>query len=143
MKMNNILKNTSMALAIASIFATTMILPVNAQTNESSNIDKIDDVVIVPFDMHVGNGSYCGTEFQATYSLKSKNGRNVNFWISNKGSVDVKITINGSNSRILSPGENGHISASVGYFSSDFEFKAVPSPNGGTIDIDYNIAQRD
>lgn len=91
--------------------------------------------------MSVASGSYSGTEFQAKYSLKSKNGSKVNFWISNNGNVDVKITINGSNARILSPGENGHISDSVGYFSSDYEFKAVPTPNGGNIGWIGNLKQ--
>lgn len=143
MKKNNVLKNISMALVIAGIVTTNIAIPVNAQTNKALNVNRINDDVIVPYDMSVASGSYSGTEFQAKYSLKSKNGSKVNFWISNNGNVDVKITINGSNARTLSPGENGHISASVGYFSSDYEFKAVPTPNGGNIKIDYNIAQRE
>lgn len=130
-------ENVSMALVVATIATSALVMPVHAEANE------VFQPTIIAYDMSVASGSYRGTEFQSTYSLKKKNGKKVNFWISNNGKVNVKITINGSHSRILKPGENGHISASVGYFSGDYKFKAVPSPNGGVIDIDYSIAQRD
>ena len=113
-----------------------------ANTNVTSDYET-DDRLITPFDMEVASGKYSGTEFQATYTLKKSNGTNVNFWVKNNGKVSVQITINGKEARTLAPGEQGHITATVGFFSSDYKFKAVPTPNGGTIDIDYKIAQRD
>lgn len=94
--------------------------------------------------MGISSGSYKGTAFNPdSYSLSNYNGKYVNFWIRNNGNVNVKITINGSVERVFEPNESGHIFA---VFSSDidedFLLKAVPTPNGGKIDIDYSIAQR-
>ena len=93
--------------------------------------------------MDIAKGSVTGSAFETTKSLTSKNGKIVNFWIQNNGTTSVAITINGKEKRTIEPGAQGHISADVGYISKDYKFKAVPVPNGGDIDIDYKIAQRD
>lgn len=100
---------------------------------------------ITPYDMDVASGKVIdATEYSGNYSLKSANGKNVNFWIKNNSSVEVKISINGKASDKFKPGESGHITASVGFLSSNYTFKAVPvSSTGGRISIEYKIAQRD
>ncbi|AZH29196.1 MULTISPECIES: hypothetical protein [Paenibacillus] len=119
-------------------------LPTFAQSTESSPENYVNGSrVITPFDMNVSDGSYSGTGFSTSYKLTSSNGKNVNFWVQNTGKVSVKITINGDHEKTLKKGESGHISASVGYFASEYKFKAVATPNGGDISIDYKIAQRD
>ena len=93
--------------------------------------------------MDIAKGSVTGSAFETTKSLTSKNGKIVNFWIQNNGTTSVAITINGKEKRTIEPGVQGHISADVGYISKDYKCKAVPVPNGGDIDIDYKITQRD
>lgn len=88
-------------------------------------------------------GSAAGAAFEKTAVLTDSNGKMVNFWIRNNGTTSVAITINGKDKRIIKPGTEGHISADVGYFTKDYTFKASPTPNGGDIDIEYKIAQRD
>lgn len=96
-----------------------------------------------PPKLSIDNGSMTGTQYHNTYSLTSKNGKTVNFWIQNNGTNPVKISINGKQEREIQPGAQGHISESVGYVTSDYVFKAVPGKNGGDIHIDFKIAQRD
>lgn len=88
-------------------------------------------------------GSAAGAAFEKTAVLTDSNGKIVNFWIRNNGTTSVAMTINGKDKRIIKPGTEGHISADVGYFTKDYTFKASPTPNGGDIDIEYKIAQRD
>lgn len=102
-----------------------------------------ESMQIQPYDMDIAKGSATGSAFEMTKSLTSKNGKTVNFWIRNNGTTSVAITINGKGGRTIKPGTEGHISADVGYFTKDYTFKASPTPNGGDIDIEYRIAQRD
>lgn len=97
---------------------------------------------IVPYDMFIDSGHHIGTAFAQTYSLKKSNGSTVNFWIRNNGRYPVVIKINGSNAAIIGPGGQGHTSESVGWFSSNYRFTASCT-EGGDVDIDYRIAQRD
>jgi hypothetical protein len=114
---------------VVCLIAGTSIIPAFAESTESSSKDS---------------GSHSGTAgFSTTFKLSSANGKNVNFWIKNTGNVSVRITINGDQKRTLAPGKSGHISAPVGSLSSEYKFKAVPTPNGGDSSIDYRIAQRD
>jgi len=109
---------------------------------KSKKGDDIDINDILPVDLDVSHGTASGTRFSDTFSLTSRNGKNVNFWVRNNGKVAVKVTINGSVPITLKPGDQGHTSTRVGYFSSDYKFEVVPVPNGGDIDIEYRIAQR-
>lgn len=112
------------------------------ETPESSDAQSIGGTV-QPKDKELYQGSHSGTQFTTTFTASSRDGANLNFWVKNKGTTDVVITIDGKNARTLKPGTQGHISITLGYFNQSHTCKAVPSPNGGTINIDYRIAQRD
>lgn len=102
------------------------------------------DDLIQPYDMGIASGYlYDATQFTETYRLDRENGANVNFYVENLGNISVEITINGGVSKILAPGQSGHISYPVVFFVPEYKFKAVPTPNGGNISIYYSIAQRD
>lgn len=107
---------------------------------EYTQFNNQGDIEIVPYDMFINSGSYRGTAFQETYSLKKSNGSSVNFWIRNNGAYPVTIRING-NERTINSGKEGHVSHSVGFFSSKYYFTAN-SPYGGDININFRIAQR-
>ncbi|MGG3280612.1 hypothetical protein [Paenibacillus solani] len=132
MNFKSIFKGIVSFVLVVGLIAGTSMLPVFAKSTESSSKDNAAD-----------SGSHTGTQFQATYPFKKSNGAKVNFWIKNTGDVSVKITINGRQKRTIAPGKSGHISAPVGFLSGDYKFKAVPTPNGGDISINYRIAQRD
>ena len=82
-------------------------------------------------------------ELNKPYTLDKKRGKYINFWAKNTGRNDIAITIDGKAERILSPGEQGHTYIEAGFFAKEYIFKAVPTPNGGRISLDYSIAQRD
>jgi hypothetical protein len=130
--LKSVFKGVVSSALVVCLIAGTSIITTFAESTESSSKDYA-----------AKSGSYSGTEFQATYPLKKSNGAKVNFWIKNTGNVSVRIIINGDQKRTLAPGKSGHISAPVGSLSSEYKFKAVPTPNGGKISIDYRIAQRD
>ncbi|MFF2911729.1 MULTISPECIES: hypothetical protein [Bacillales] len=144
MNLKSIFKGVVSSALAVSLITGVSTLPTFAQSTESSSENyATEDGVIKPFDMDVSSGSYSGTGFSTTYKLSSANGKTVNFWIKNTGDVSVKITINGGSETTFAPGKSGHISASVGVFASNYVFKASATPNGGSIGIDYKIAQRD
>lgn len=132
MNLKSVFKGLVSSALVVCLIAGSSIIPAFAESTESSSKDSA-----------AKSGSQSGTEFQATYPLKKSNGAQVNFWIKNTGNVSVRISINGDLKRTLAPGKSGHISAPVGSLSSKYIFKAVPTPNGGKISIDYRIAQRD
>lgn len=132
MNLKSIFKGVVSSVLVVALIAGTSIIPVFAESTASSSKEDA-----------AKSGSYSGTQFQATYQLKKSNGAKVNFWIKNTGNVSVKITINGGQKKTLAPGKSGHISAPVGFLSKDYKFKAVPTPNGGKISINFRIAQRD
>lgn len=132
MNLKSYSKGVVSSILVVCLMFGTSIIPVFAESSESSSKDDA-----------ANSGSYSGTQFQDTYRLKKKNGAKVNFWIKNTGDVSVKITINGDQKKTLAPGKSGHISAPVGFLNSKYKFKAIPTPNGGKISIDYCIAQRD
>ncbi|ATP39999.1 hypothetical protein CSE16_08015 [Solibacillus sp. R5-41] len=114
-----------------------------AQSTEISSENYETDSGVVSYDMDISEGSLSGTEFSPTYKLSSSNGKNVDFHIVNTGNVDVKISINGEFEETFAPGEGDYITAPVALLAKDYKFKAVPTPNGGKISIDYRITQRD
>ncbi|MBD7969575.1 hypothetical protein [Paenibacillus gallinarum] len=132
MNLKSVFKGVVSSSLVVCLIAGTSIIPVFAESTESSSKDYA-----------AKSGSQSGTEFQTTHRLKKRNGAIVNFWIKNTGDVSVKITINGDQKKTLAPGKSGHISAPVVSLSSKYKFKAVPTPNGGKISVDYRIAQRD
>lgn len=114
-----------------------------AQSTEISSENYETDSGIVPYYMEIEKGTHTRTQFSATYKLSSSNGKNVDFCVINNGEVDVKVTINEEFGETYAPGEDDCITAPVGFFDKNYEFKAVPTPNGGQISIDYRIVQRD
>lgn len=87
------------------------------------------------------------TGLDTSKELNKGNGKYVSLYIENKGSNPVVATIDGQSERIFKNGESGHIYVEVtqGLFGADksYNFKVVPGTNGGTVDIYYEIAQRD
>lgn len=126
------------------------------ETKEQSKIDyyskvigdsvegKDDKTLKEPADnMGISSGSYHGTSFgTAEYSLNKANGEYVIFWAKNTGKVDIIISINEYSKELtLHPNEEGFVSEEFSKDEQVFTFKAVPTPNGGDIDIDYKIKQ--
>ncbi|MDR3092114.1 MAG: hypothetical protein LBU36_08040 [Clostridiales bacterium] len=96
--------------------------------------------------LELKTGSASGTDFTSgEVDLTSSNGKYLNYYVENNGSVSVYITISGGASaeRTLKPGEKGHISVTLASGTKSYTCKAVPTPNGGEIDIYYKMAQRD
>lgn len=91
------------------------------------------------------SGSIQDSQFQRDISCSSRSGNYLNFWIRNNGATSVTITINGTHERTIPPGGQGHIYATLGYFSRTYTCKAVPA--GGSrlarMDIDWRFAWRD
>ena len=100
--------------------------------------------IVAPLDLDLAGGDVKNaTDWEKTIKLSKSNGSTVNFYIENKGSVSITISINGENARSLAPGEKGHITANVtGLVSKNYKFKAVPT-SSGEITFRYDIAQRD
>lgn len=91
----------------------------------------------------LGEGIHTGAPFTATYSCRKVEGKRVNFYVENRGTEDVILTINGSYSRILPPGGSGHISATISstIVAQSMTLKCV-SADGGDLDIYWKAAQR-
>lgn len=130
MNLKSVFKGVVSSALVVCLIAGTCIISAFAESTESSSRDYA-----------ATSGSHSGTEFQAAYTFKKRNGAKVNFWIKNTGDVSVRISINGDQKRTLAPGKSGHVSVEVGSLSRKYKFKAVPTPNGGKISIDYRIAQ--
>lgn len=102
----------------------------------------------MPLDLFIDNGNINNkTGLNTTYKLNKGNGKYVNLYVENKGSDNVVATINDSSKRTFKPSEKGHIYVEVtqGFFGGDKEyvFKVLSGKNGGTVNIYYEIAQRE
>lgn len=102
---------------------------------------------IMPFDLAIATGNYdSNIEMIVSKKLNRDNGKYVNFYVENKGNISVVATINGEVPRTYAPGEKGHISLEVtqGWFGfdKDYEFKVESVKDGGSVNIYYEIAQR-
>lgn len=134
----------------AGMMAICMLIP---SCTEGHNVPDSDDKVlsertsgdneIVPLrNVVIDSGSYSGSDYDDTFYLSKDNGKTVNFWIKNKGSTKVVISINGGNERTINPGKSGHISADVTGTNQYFHFNATSSPSTpGDVSIDFRIAQ--
>jgi len=100
---------------------------------------------IMPMDLELGRGTHIGGEFTRTYNCLKKNGPYFNFFVKNNGDVPVLITINGKYDRIIPAGSGGHICAPVTatIFAQSMKIKCVTAGSGGTVNIDWEVAQRD
>lgn len=135
----------------AGIMAICMLIPSYAEGHHVPDSDdgvlsermSVDNEIMSVRAVGIAEGSHSGPEFQYSVYLNKNNGKTVNFWIRNKGSVNVVISINGENERTIKPGRSGHISADVTSASQSFDFNAeASSSTPGDISIDYRIAQR-
>ena len=90
----------------------------------------------------VENGSEKSFAFEQNRSLEKSNGSKVNFWIRNNGEYPVKIKIDGDYPVIVEVGKEGETSASIKKSKVNYKFSAS-SPEGGDIDIDFKIVQKD
>ena len=135
----------------AGIMAICMLIPSCAEGHHVSDSDgevlskrtSVDNEIMSVRAVGIAEGSYSGPEYQYSVYLNKNNGKTVNFWIRNKGSANVVISINGENERTIKPGRSGHISADVTSASQSFDFNAeASSSTPGDISIDYRIAQR-
>lgn len=111
------------------------------ETAENINQNKEDDKKSNE-EYIVENGSQKGFAFQQERSLEKSNGSEVNFWIKNKGEYPVEIKIDGDYPVIVEAGKDGETSAPIKKDKVDYKFSAS-STEGGDIDIDFKIVQRD
>ena len=111
------------------------------ETAENINQNKEDDKKSNE-EYIVENGSQKGFAFQQERSLEKSNGSEVNFWIKNKGEYPVEIIIDGDYPVIVEAGKDGETSAPIKKDKVDYKFSAS-STEGGDIDIDFKIVQRD
>ena len=111
------------------------------ETAENINQNKEDDKKSNE-EYIVENGSQKGFAFQQERSLEKSNGSEVNFWIKNKGEYPVEIKIDGDYPVIVEAGKDGETSAPIKKDKVDYKFLASPT-EGGEIDIDFKIVQRD
>ena len=135
---------------VAGIMAICMLIPSCAEGHHVPDSDgevlsertSVDNEIVSVRDLDVDSGSYSGADYDDTFYLSKNNGKTVNFWIRNKGSVNVVISINGENERTIKPGRSGHITADVTGTNQSFYFNAKPSASTpGHISIDFRIAQ--
>ena len=140
-------KTIGMAVGIMAIC---MLIPSCAEGHHVSDSDgevlsertSVDNEIVSVRDLDVDSGSYSGADYDDTFYLSKNNGKTVNFWIRNKGSVNVVISINGENERTIKPGKSGHITADVTDTNQSFYFNAKSSASTpGHISIDFRIAQ--
>ncbi|MFC4804069.1 hypothetical protein [Filifactor villosus] len=134
----------------AGMMAICMLIP---SCTEGHNVPDSDDKVlsertsgdneIVPLrNVVIDSGSYSGSDYDDTFYLSKNNGKTVNFWIKNKGSTEVVISINGGNERTINPDKSGHISVNVTGTNQSFYFNATSSSSTpGDISIDFRMAQ--
>lgn len=140
-------KTIGMAVGIMAIC---MLIPSYAEGHRVPDSDggvlsertSVDNEIMPVRDLDVDSGSYSGSDYDDTFYLSKNNGKTVNFWIRNKGSNNVVISINGGNERTIKPGRSGHITADVTGTNQRFDFNARPSASTpGHISIDFRIAQ--
>ena len=140
-------KTIGMAVGIMAIC---MLIPSCAEGHHVSDSDgevlskrtSVDNEIMPVRDLDVDSGSYSGSDYDDTFYLSKNNGKTVNFWIRNKGSVNVVVSINGENERTIKSGKSGHITADVTDTNQSFYFNARPSASTpGHISIDFRIAQ--
>ncbi|MCY7945132.1 hypothetical protein P8891_19810 [Bacillus atrophaeus] len=147
MNLKSIFKGVSSTL-IAGVIVGTCTIPAFAEstTSVSSKNYAVTSGVFKPQDRKVSEGSVDQSSWSREFELDENDGAQVNFWVSNNGSNDIKISIDGKVSRTLAPGEQGHISAEVknGWFGwkYNYTFTASPTAQGGSVKMNYSIAQR-
>ncbi len=118
-----------------------------SQQNTADNNHPVDAVKSVEI-MTLGSGeSNSITGLEMTRKLNRSNGKYVNLYVENNGSNSVVATINGQSERTFQPGEKGciYVEVTQGFLGTDkdYAFKVVTGTNGGSVNIHYEITQRD
>lgn len=103
---------------------------------QTQNMKNGTEKKILSEGMHRSN-----VQFQFQGELENQNGEWASYWIKNNGKVAVQMMIDGWRGRTLQPEENGWISIKLTDLKKETSFKAVPTPNGGELDIEYKIIQ--
>lgn len=88
----------------------------------------------------LGEGSHTDGEFTTTYSCRKADGRRLNFYVENRGTEPVTISINGSISKTIPAGDAGHVSASIqSLLEQNMTLSCV---SDGELNIYWRAAQR-
>lgn len=136
-----LLKKVRRILALVLVLvlvATPMVSAAMSSDAEGSEIE--------PLEKEIAYSGYAGSSYEASWKLYKIKGDILNFYVNNKGTTSVIITINGENARTLAPGEAGHISAEVNdllNLGKWYTVKCVPAVSVADINITYAVAQRD
>lgn len=117
----------------------------NYNKSEDSSADSEDT------DKEIDSGTMSASVgYERTFSLDSKNGKYVYFYIENIGNIEntcIAAEINDSSSHTFNPGDKGYIYTEVvnNLFDKpkDYEFKAVTGKNGGKAEMTFKIVQTD
>ncbi|ASP25158.1 MULTISPECIES: hypothetical protein [Bacillus amyloliquefaciens group] len=147
MNLKSIFKGVTSTL-IAGAIVGTCTIPAFAEstTSGSSKNYAVTSGVFKALDREVSEDSVDQSSWSREFELDENDGAQVNFWISNNGSNDIKISIDGKVSRTIAPGKQGSISAEVknGWFgwTYNYTFTASPTAQGGSVKMKYKIAQR-
>ncbi|WP_069840348.1 hypothetical protein [Bacillus sp. F56] len=149
MNLKSIFKGVSSTL-IAGVIVGTCTIPAFAESTtsvSSKNYTVTSSGEFKALNKEVSEGSVEQSSWSREFELDENDGAQVNFWISNTGSNDIKISIDGKVSRTIAPGKQGNISTEVknGWFgwTYNYTFTASPPAQGGSVKMNYRIAQRD
>lgn len=145
------MKNRAIAALLAAIVACAIfVLSACAAGVKEDNhsVDTSESAEASPLGLQIDSGDLRSSNgLEPSFMLNRSNGKYANLYVENNGSNSVVATINGQNSETFKPGEKGQISLEVtqGFLGLDkeYEFKVVAGPNGGLVNIHYEIAQRD
>ncbi len=122
----------------------------NNSASLEKNGDSLSDVALtqgIENGVQIDSGEINNkTGLDISRKLNKSNGNHVHLYVENNGSNSVVATINGQSARTLKPGEKGYIRVEVAqdFFGTDkdYMFKVVPGTNGGSVNIRYEITQR-
>ena len=89
----------------------------------------------------LGEGTHTDGDFTATYDCRKVDGKKLNFYVENRGTDPVTISINGSTTRTIPAGEAGHVSASISV-SIQEQTMTLECVSDGELDIYWKAAQR-
>ena len=103
-------------------------------------LNKDDDYIeITETNPRSGTHSTNG-DVKVTCSVKKDTSKKINFWVKNNSQVSVRISIDDKIHKTLAPGEDGDINTSPSFFKTNYNFRIGATPNGGNIDIEYEIS---
>lgn len=102
--------------------------------------------------MMIAYGSMTGSALNRySKNFSGKNGKYLVFTVKNNGVVDIVARIddvvdivssmNDKDEVLIKPGEKKGIKRAIPNIAPDYEFNATPTPNGGVVDIEYEIYQ--